>query len=77
MEEIEVMMKFVDTDHNGKLNYTEFIACCLENSVVFKEQNLLNVFHTLDADGNGLVSRDELKKSLTCNHHLSQKTIPT
>jgi Ca2+-binding EF-hand superfamily protein len=37
MEEIEVMMKFVDTDHNGKLNYTEFIACCLENSVVFKE----------------------------------------
>ena len=77
MEEIEMMMKFVDTDHNGKLNYTEFIACCLENSVVFKEQNLLNVFQTLDADGNGLVSRDELKKSLTCNNNLSQKTIPT
>lgn len=37
LEEIEKMMKFIDTDHNGKLNYTEFIACCLENSVVFKE----------------------------------------
>ncbi len=67
LQEIEKMMKFVDTDHNGKLNYIEFIACCLENSVIFKEQNLQNVFKALDADGNGLVSREELKKSLTCN----------
>lgn len=50
-------MKFVDTDHNGKLNYTEFIACCLENSVVFKEQNLVNAFRALDADGNGYITK--------------------
>ncbi len=36
VEEIEKLMNFIDTDHNGKINYTEFIACCMENSVIFK-----------------------------------------
>lgn len=49
-------MNFIDTDHNGKINYTEFIASCLENSVIFKEENLVNVFKTLDKDGNGLIT---------------------
>jgi hypothetical protein len=27
-------MDSIDTDKNGKINYNEFVACCLENSVL-------------------------------------------
>lgn len=49
-------MNFVDTDHNGKINYTEFVACSLENSYIFKQENLINVFKMLDVDNSGTVT---------------------
>jgi Ca2+-binding EF-hand superfamily protein len=48
-------MKYIDTDKNGKINYTEFISSCLENSTVYKEENLLSVFRMLDRDNNGSI----------------------
>lgn len=35
--ELSKLLQFIDTDRNGKINYTEFISCCLENSVIFRE----------------------------------------
>ena len=58
MLELQKLICVIDTDHNGKINYSEFIACLLENSLIFKQENLLTVFRMLDADGNGSVSRD-------------------
>jgi Ca2+-binding EF-hand superfamily protein len=49
------LISFIDTDKNGKINYTEFISCCLENSVVFKEENLKAAFRLLDKDENGKI----------------------
>ena len=49
-------MDYVDTDKNGKINYTEFVASCLDNSIIYKEENLKMVFRMLDKDGNGVVS---------------------
>lgn len=34
--ELSKLLQFIDTDRNGKINYTEFISCCLENSVIFR-----------------------------------------
>jgi Ca2+-binding EF-hand superfamily protein len=58
-------MDIIDTDHNGKINYSEFVASSLENSYIFKQENLINVFKMLDSDNNGTVSPAELKEALT------------
>jgi Ca2+-binding EF-hand superfamily protein len=57
-------LDIIDTDRNGKINYTEFISSCLENSIVYKEENLLSVFIMLDRDKNGWISASELKAIL-------------
>ena len=68
MLELEKLISFIDTDHNGKINYSEFVACSMENSLIFKQENLITVFKMLDADGNGSVSPAELKTALTRNY---------
>jgi len=32
--ELRKIMDYVDTDKNGKINYSEFLACCLESSLL-------------------------------------------
>ena len=39
-EEIEAVLKSLDTDHSGNVNYTEFIAATIEKSVYMKEDKL-------------------------------------
>lgn len=48
----------MDTDKNGKINYTEFIASTLEDHVLSSKENLRNVFNMLDKDGNGFVDKN-------------------
>ena len=50
MNELSKLFTFIDTDKNGKINYTEFISSCLENSVLFKEENMKAAFRLLDKD---------------------------
>lgn len=63
-------MDFIDTDRNGKINYTEFISSCLENSIVFKEENLLSVFRMLDKDNDRTISSNELRAILSKGMYL-------
>ena len=65
-------MCLIDTDKNGKINYTEFISSCLENSVVLKEQNLKAAFKLLDKDGNGKIEKEQLITMLKCYFVLKQ-----
>ena len=41
-------MAAADTDNSGTINYTEFIAATLEQSLFLKEQNLWNAFKMFD-----------------------------
>jgi len=36
IDELRLMIDSIDTDRNGKINYNEFIASCLENSILYK-----------------------------------------
>lgn len=54
-------MESIDTDKNGKLNYTEFLAFAMEKEKLFKEENIKSVFRMLDKDGNGFVEKAELE----------------
>ncbi len=55
--ELKKIIDTIDTDHSGSINYTEFIASCLEQSVICKEDNIHMAFKLLDTDNDGKVTR--------------------
>jgi calcium-dependent protein kinase len=57
LQELKNIMDSIDTDKNGKINYTEFLASNVEKDVIFSEEHLRNFFQMLDKDGNGVVER--------------------
>lgn len=63
-------MDAIDTDKNGKINYTEFIASTLGKEYYGSKSHLESVFRMLDKDGNGTVERQELQEMLESNFSL-------
>jgi calcium-dependent protein kinase len=55
----------IDNDGNGSVDYTEFIAATLDSKAVLEERALWDAFSRFDLDGNGKISKDELKTVLS------------
>ncbi len=49
--DIADVMKQLDSNKNGFVDYTEFIAGCLHTSTMLKEKHLLNAFRYFDTVG--------------------------
>lgn len=60
----ETFMAHADVNCDGKINYSEFLMAAID----FKRQNdkqvIIELFKTIDEDGSGCISRDELGKFL-------------
>ena len=54
----------IDTDKNGKIDYTEFLAACLEKKIFLKEEKLYEAFSVFDKDQDGKITKDELMSVL-------------
>ena len=52
----------IDTDGNGKINYNEFVASCLEASQIQNEEYLEYIFKNIDVDKNGKISVAEISQ---------------
>lgn len=63
-EDIKKAMEVMDSNQNGYIDYTEFIAACLSSYNYLKESNLVTAFSYFDKDGNGTISREELGQVL-------------
>ena len=63
-------MDAIDTDKNGQINYTEFIASYTDEKQLFKKENILTLFQSIDKDGNGTVDKNELREMLQSNLYL-------
>ena len=46
-EEIKSYFTSIDTDKNGKIDYTEFIAATLQKNIFLKEERLFDAFSLL------------------------------
>lgn len=57
-------MEIIDSNQNGLIDYTEFIAACLQSSSYLKENHLKAAFSFFDKDGSGTISRSELRQCL-------------
>jgi len=55
--ELQKIMNCIDSSHNGSINYTDFIASCLDQSIIAQEDNMMMAFRMLDVNGDGRVSR--------------------
>eukprot|EP00358_Blepharisma_japonicum_P005993 CAMPEP_0202943696 /NCGR_PEP_ID=MMETSP1395-20130829/4224_1 /ASSEMBLY_ACC=CAM_ASM_000871 /TAXON_ID=5961 /ORGANISM="Blepharisma japonicum, Strain Stock R1072" /LENGTH=96 /DNA_ID=CAMNT_0049641497 /DNA_START=351 /DNA_END=638 /DNA_ORIENTATION=+ len=65
--EAEQIMKEVDTDANGFIDYTEFLKATIDMRKILSTENLKAAFKLFDRDGNGSISKNELKKVLGGN----------
>lgn len=54
----------MDSNQNGLIDYTEFIAACLQSYNYLKENHLRSAFAYFDKDGSGTISKDELRACL-------------
>jgi Ca2+-binding EF-hand superfamily protein len=64
IEEVESIMKQVDADGNGYIEYTEFLSASMNQKKLLSANNLDKAFHAFDTDGSGTISVDELKAML-------------
>lgn len=57
-------MNVIDSNQNGLIDYSEFIAACLQSYNYLQENQLKAAFSYFDKDGSGTISRDELRVCL-------------
>lgn len=62
--DVDNLMLVMDSNRNGFIDYTEFIAGCLQSVTYLKENHLKTAFSYYDKDSNGNISLDELKQCL-------------
>lgn len=60
--EVERIMKEVDSDNSGFIDYTEFLKANLDVKSLLSEQNLKAAFGIFDFDGSGKISAEEIRK---------------
>lgn len=60
-DEIEKIFKGMDIDGNGAVHYFEFLAASMEAHGFINEERLADAFDTLDADGSGTISVNDLR----------------
>lgn len=65
VDELAEILKGVDIDNNGAINYTEFIAATLDQSIIVNENaKIKDAFRVFDKDGDGVIDESELKAAL-------------
>jgi calcium-dependent protein kinase len=63
-EETDMIMRNVDTDGSGYIDYSEFITASMNRRTLLSKQNLNAAFESFDQDHNGTISVDEVKAVL-------------
>ena len=55
------LVEQLDTNGDGKIDYSEFITAAVNRARLLNSQNLEIAFKMFDVDGNGKISKDELR----------------
>ena len=66
--EVERIMKEVDSDKSGFIDYAEFVKAAMDTRKVLSEENLRSAFRNFDRDSSGKISLAELRRVLSEKH---------
>ena len=58
------IMKGLDCNRNGKIDYTEFLAAGLDSSIYLNSEKLFDAFQVFDCNQDDMISADELRTLL-------------
>lgn len=70
---VDEMMKNLDSDHSGAIDYSEFIVGLMDKKKLLSESNLKQAFDLFDKDKSGTLTRDEIKSILGVGKNMSEK----
>jgi len=60
--EMQALMKNIDHDNNGYIEYEEFLKAAIGNKVLLSNENLIQAFNVFDADKSGDITTEEIRK---------------
>lgn len=63
-EEVTRIMRQVDSDLSGEIDYGEFVKACMNHNKYLSRDNLRAAFSVFDKDGSGFITTEELKMTL-------------
>lgn len=66
--EVNQMFRAADKNKDGTIDYTEFISAAFKKDVLLSRTNLSGAFKQLDTNGDGAISKDELKQIFGGGH---------
>ena len=55
------LFEMLDSNHNGKLDFSEFKAAMLRTTLYLQSQHLRKAFHFFDRDNSGTITKKELQ----------------
>lgn len=64
IDDLTKALQIMDTNNNGLIDYTEFIAAALQSQNYLNENHLKTAFAYFDKDNSGSISKEELKTCL-------------
>ena len=73
IKEAKKIMKEVDTNNNGFIDYTEFLRASIDSRKILSNENLKIAFKMFDKDSSGTISAAELKLVLQGNMQIEDK----
>ena len=75
-EEINQLFKRIDFNHDGEINYTEFLAVTVDRRKAITEQNLVFAFHHFDIDNTNYITEENLEECFRREgKHLSHEEL--
>jgi len=70
--EVEKIMKTVDLNNSGFIDYTEFAVAAIDKKTVLSKERLEAAFKMFDKDGSGKISLAEIKEALKGNEEIQE-----
>lgn len=73
LEEAERIMKEVDTNESGFIDYYEFITACSAKEELLTKENINSAFRMLDEDKSGKITAFELREFLSTDRNITSE----
>jgi len=67
-DDLQEILKHIDADGSGQVDYTEFLAAAMDKKVYLKEETVWAAFRVFDRDGDGKITQAELKQVLSAGN---------